>query len=411
MKAGQVVAWVLLVVLIPGPLAVAPGAMAAGHVVRWVSDAVHPAISMSAVVHPLGEVCSSTSLCPATVRTAYNVTPLLSNASTDGAGQAVVIVDACGDPKMGSDLATFDAVNSLPVANLTVYFPQGTPCKDAGWSLETSLDVEWAHVMAPSASLHLVVGARPTNADLFGAWNYSLAHRLGNQISDSWAGNGACPHSGNSLVKAAAAQGVTILASSGDGGSWGVGTGAVSQYPADCAPVLAVGGTTLNVNSTSGAYVSESAWSGSGGGYVAKATEKFYQSKVTIYDPYTDVAKPDVAAVADPLTGVWVYNERDGGWFTVGGTSVACPLWAGFLADANDWRASQALGPAGFIGAFLYLQVYGVNGTSSLYAHDFHDVTSGSNGWSAGPGWDAATGLGSFDAYNLAKTIGTSPSA
>jgi subtilase family serine protease len=245
---------------------------------------------------------------------------------------------------------------------------------------------------------------------LFGAWNYSLNHHLGNQISNSWAGGGYCPILALSALKAATAQNVTILASSGDGGDWGITTTLNGLYPADCVATLAVGGTTLNVNST-GAYVSESAWAGSGGGYVPKHAEPGYQNSTKIYDTWAVLAKPDVAAVADPSTGVWVYNERDGGWFTVGGTSVACPLWAGFLADANSWRASNAFGGAGFLNRFLYLTVYGVNGTSSLYPLDFHDVTTGSNGWSAGTGWDAATGLGSFDAYNLARTIGTSPSA
>jgi len=410
LQLSRLVACMVIGLLLPGPLVAGPASflvVGAGPAV----STVLPAISLQAVVHPLGESCSATALCPSTIRTAYNVTPLLSNASSNGTGQAVVVVDACGDPRMASDLATFDRTNSLPKANLTIYYPQGTPCRDSGWSLETALDVEWAHVMAPGAALRLVVSARPSNADLFAAWNYSLSHHLGSVFSDSWAGNGACPGVALKIIQAAASQHVTILASSGDGGDWGVTTGLVGLYPADCAPTLAVGGTTLTVNSTTGVYVSESAWSGSGGGYVPKTTEKSYQTKVKILDSYGYVAKPDVAAIADPASAVWVFDQKEGGWFTVGGTSVACPIWAGFLADANAWRASNGFGSAGALQKFFYDTVYGVNGTRASYAHDFHDVTSGSNGWAAGAGWDAATGLGSFDAYNLARTIGTSPGA
>lgn len=371
---------------------------------------VEPTLAHVGAVSPLGEVCSTTALCPATVQKAYNVTPLLTNASRNGTGQAVVIVDACGDPKIASDLATFDAVNSLPTANLTVYYPQGTPCGNAQWSIETSLDVEWAHVMAPGAALHLVVSARATNADLFGAWNYSLTRGLGSQFSDSWSGPGGCPVTGLKVIQRAGALGVTVLASSGDGGNWGLGTGQPGQYPADCAPVLTIGGTTLSVNST-GAYVGERAWSGSGGGFAPGTKEKAYQKAVHVPDSYGTVAKPDVAAVADPSTGVWVYNEKDGGWSKVGGTSVSCPLWAGFVADANSWRASLGYGPAGTLDQFLYEHVYGNNGTATHYRADFHDVASGSNGWPAVKGWDAATGLGSFDAFTLARTLGTSAGA
>jgi subtilase family serine protease len=407
MGPARYVAWGIALLMLPAPVSLLPTSVSSD----LGSLALVPAAHLSAIVHPLGEVCSASALCPAAVQTAYNVTPLLSNTSTSGNGQTVVIVDACGDPHIAADLATFDRTNSLPVASLTVYYPQGTPCRNSGWSLETSLDVEWAHVMAPGAALELLVSARPNNSDLFAAWNYSLSHSLGNQISDSWSGNGKCPGPALSLIQSAASHGVTILASSGDGGRWGQGTGIPPGYPADCAVALAVGGTTLTINATTNAYVSESAWYGSGGGYVPSSPEKSYQTTAKIYDPYSTVGKPDVSAVADPSSGVWVFNEKDGGWFTVGGTSVACPLWAGFLADANDWRASNGYGGAGSLNPFLYTTVYGVNGTSTLYPLDFHDVTTGGNGWSAGPGWDAATGLGSFDAFNLAKTIGTSPSA
>ncbi|MCI4360092.1 MAG: peptidase S8/S53 subtilisin kexin sedolisin, partial [Thermoplasmata archaeon] len=162
---------------------------------------------------------------------------------------------------------------------------------------------------------------------------------------------------------------------------------------------------------TGGSYTSESAWSGSGGGYVPKTSEPAYQSSVKITDTYKELGKPDVSAVADPSTGVWVYEKASGGWFVVGGTSVACPIWAAFLADTNSWRAANTFGGLGSVNSFLYTSIYGVSGGSTNYSVAFHDVTSGSNGWSAGTGWDAATGLGSFQAYALANLLANNAAA
>jgi subtilase family serine protease len=208
----------------------------------------------------------------------------------------------------------------------------------------------------------------------------------------------------------AAADNVTVLASAGDSGYWGQGAPIPAQDPADCRSVLTVGGTSLSV-SKSGAYVGESAWGGSGGGYVPSTTEPTYQARTYLSDSFGVLAKPDVAAVADPSTGVWVYNSLYGGWNLVGGTSVACPLWAGVVADVNDERASLGFSPLGTLNAFLYDQLYGANGTRAGYATDFHDVTSGSNGWAAGPGWDAATGLGSFNGAPIIHTLAHAPKA
>ena len=211
------------------------------------------------------------------------------------------------------------------------------------------------------------------------------------------------------ILNTAASQHVTVLGSAGDGRAWGQGTSQVQPVPMDCKGVLTVGGTSLSVDST-GEYLSESAWFDTGGGYTT-LKEPDYQSSVNIIDSFGALAKPDVAADANPSTGVWVYNAGSGGWGSVGGTSLSCPLWAGFMADVNQIRASNGLSPAGFVNQFLYTHVYGVNGGSTIYHSDFHDVKSGNNGWPAGPGWDADTGLGSFKAPALAGTLGSSPGA
>lgn len=348
--------------------------------------------------------------------TAYNMTKM-QKAGINGTGQSIVIDDACGDPTIASDLQAFDSNFGLNNPVLHVYQPQGTPCADSGWSLETSLDVEWAHVVAPGATINLVEAASETDTDLFGAWTFAMSHNLGNEISNSWGGGENCPSIALSALKTAKSEHVTILASAGDGDAWGEGINNVNFAPADCAQVLTIGGTTLRVQS-SGAYVSESVWTGSpgpgdgtGGGYVGGTKEPSYQVKANITDPYGVLGKADVSADANPDTGVFVYNSGDSGWNIVGGTSVSCPLWAGFMADVNQVRATNAFHAAGFVNSFLYTSVYGVNGGSSLYSKDFHDVTSGSDGWPARPGWDVPTGLGTFNAGNLVETIGSKSSA
>jgi subtilase family serine protease len=363
------------------------------------------------VSHAWGDsapACVPTSMCPRLLETAYNFTGLHA-AGVNGSGQSIAIVDACGNPNIASDLKVFDSAWKLPAAKLHVYYPQGTCSTDYGWGLEISLDVEWAHAIAPAATINLVVANQPTFGDLFGAWTYVLNHKLGAEISNSWGSTSPTSCSVNSILKSATSKGVTVLASTGDSGAWGSGT--PGQTPANCEQVLGVGGTSLSVSST-GKYLGESAWGGGGGGYVSGVKEPTYQKSVAIKDPSHLLGKSDVSADANPGTGVLVYNSNEyGGWVTVGGTSVACPLWAAFLADANQIRVSNGFVTAGFVSPFLYTFVYGYKGTSSLYGPNFHDIKVGSNGYPAGKGWDVPTGLGSFKANALAFTIGNNKTA
>ncbi len=407
--------WLALCVAGAAVLLLAPGALAGPSMAVGTGPAVSggpaPTIVVAGGVHPAAARCSSSSLCPAWVRTAYNFTSILSSGRTNGTGQTIVIVDACGDPSIASDLTTFDVAYKLPNTTLTVIpFGTGKNCRNSRWSLETSLDVEWAHAMAPGASIDLIVTTAPTSSELFGAWGYALTNSLGAQISNSWDGKAKCLGSLQRYVATAKTDRVTLLASSGDGGSWGTGPAGPFGDPADCSEVIAVGGTALSVGS-GGAYAGESAWAGSGGGYVYGTHEPAFQRTANIPDPSGVIGKPDVAAVADPSTGVWVYNSRISGWAVVGGTSVACPIWAALIADANSERAANGFKPLGEVGPYLYDTIYGVNGTGAKYGADFHDITTGSNGYAAGVGWDPATGLGSMNAAALVKTLGGTKSA
>ena len=184
-------------------------------------------------------------------------------------------------------------------------------------------------------------------------------------------------------------QGVTFVASTGDSGSPG-------EYPA-CSPnVMAVGGTSLYVNGDN-TYQSEAGWSGSGGGTSAYESEPTFQQGVQSTGKRTI---PDVAFDADPNTGVQIYDSYDQAnpCFQMGGTSLAAPCWAGLIAIADQGRVAAGGttldGPSQTLPA-LY----------SLPSGDFHDITSGSNGDEATPGYDMVTGLGSPNADLLVSDL------
>ena len=310
---------------------------------------------------------------PQQMRHAYGFDQL----GATGAGQVIAIVDAYGDPTIQTDVDTFCAALNIPSTGVLVFYPQGTPVEVDNWAIETALDVEWAHAIAPDATIVLVAAQSDSNADLFAAVDYAVS--LGaTQVSMSW--GGAEYSSEGTSDFHFNVPGVTFFASSGD-------SGAGASYPA-CSPyVVGVGGTTLNLDS-SGNIISETGWPDSGGGPSVYETEPSYQSG---WWSGPGRATPDVAYDADPNTGVPVFQSYFQ-WFSVGGTSAGAPQWAAFCALANS-LSPQSLSSAP--GAFYSL-------ATANYAGYYHDIISGSNGaYSAGPGYDLVTGLGSPVANQL----------
>lgn len=296
--------------------------------------------------------------------------------STTGAGQIIAIVDAYGSSTIQNDLTIFSQTYGLPAATLNVYYPQGkSKRQNSGWALETSLDVEWAHAVAPNATIALVVAKSASLSDLLGAVDYAV--NLGAKVvSMSWGSNEFSSEAtyDTHFNKA----GVTFLASSGDNGA-GVSWPAVSPY------VVGVGGTALYLDSV-GNVSAETAWSGSGGGISAYLARPSYQNG------WNSAAKrgvPDVSYNADPNTGVSVYignYNGSAGWATVGGTSAGAPQWAGLVALANSLRGA----PLSSTDVALYAAA------SANYAGNYRDVTSGNNGsYNAGTAYDFVTGVGS----------------
>jgi hypothetical protein len=317
---------------------------------------------------------------PAQIRHAYGVDQL----SNRGAGQTIYIVDAYNDPNISRDLQTFDAQWGLPNPTLTVHKMSNRIWNSVSWGVEESLDVEWAHAIAPSANITLVEATSASYSALFSAvdWATNNGARI---VSMSWGGGDAS--SDSSYDSHFNHSGVTYIASAGD-------SGGVVEYPSASPYVLSVGGTTLNID-TSGNYISESAWSSGGGGASGYENEPGYQTSYGIH--LSGRGTPDVSYDADPNTGVYVYDTYtyQPGWYEVGGTSAGAPQWAALVALADQGR-SAPLSTNNLASRTEYNAAIG-----SAYGSNYHDVITGSNGYAAGPGYDLATGLGSPQANNL----------
>jgi PQQ-like domain/PQQ enzyme repeat len=315
----------------------------------------------------------------------------------DGSGQTIAIVDAYRDPTIVADAEQFSTQFGLPGVcgaggtagdcfKLKVSRPDGTAGTDQGWDLETALDVEWTHALAPRATIMLVEAHDSTFASLFRAVDVAVAAHPA-AVSMSWGEpfefSDETYYDGHCAVTS-----TVCVVSSGDYGHPG-------SYPAYSPHVIAVGGTTLNL-AADGSVISELAWSDSGGGQSWVEPGPGYQQQVA---PGNWRQLPDVSYDADPATGVAVYDgtsyQGQTGWFQVGGTSVGAPSWSAILADADQLRAAAGRAPLTAAGYAAQLAIYG------LPAGDLAEITSGPpNGFcpvgcTPGPGFDDITGLGS----------------
>jgi subtilase family serine protease len=328
---------------------------------------------------------------PAQIRAAYGIDAITFSNGTitgDGAGQTIAIIDAYSDPNIASDLAAFDAEYGLSAPPSFTVDNLGATTTDVGWALETALDVEWAHAIAPEANIVLVEASSDSLQDLFSAVSYASTLSGVSVISMSWGTSEFSTETNydHYFTTPSGHINITYVAATGDDGAWsGV------MYPAASPNVLAVGGTTLTLSS-SGSYGSESGWSGSTGGFSLYESEPSDQAATLASVGLSDGkrAVPDVSFNADPNTGYSVYDsvpyDGQSGWFEVGGTSAAAPAWAGLVAIADQGLATVGSGTLST--STLLSELY------SLPSSDFNDVTSGSNGYSATAGYDLVTGLG-----------------
>jgi subtilase family serine protease len=356
---------------------------------------------------------------PAQIRQAYGVNQVapVNSVPITGAGQTIAIVDAYSDPNILSDANAFSRYTGLPAFNqpggptLTIIQPGGPVATDANWAGEISLDVEWAHAIAPEANILLVEAPSNNYSDLLSAVRYGASQPGVVAVSMSW-GSSEFPnetsydsifmtpagHLGGSAGTPGSANipgGVAFVAAAGDSGA-----GHGPQWPAVSPNVLGVGGTSLSLDGASN-YSGESAWSGSGGGYSWYESEPSYQWSVQSSGRRTS---PDVSYNSNPSTGFLVYDTIGvpagyTGWWDYGGTSAGAPQWAAILALVDQARALQGQGSLDNAPSAIY----------SLPASAFHDVTSGSNGYGAVPGYDLATGRGSPEVNQIVNGLAGAP--
>jgi kumamolisin len=298
-----------------------------------------------------------------------------------GGSHMIAIVDAYDAPNAASDLAAFSRQFGLAPASFQVVYASGVqPSHDYGWEMEESLDVQWAHAMAPNAKIVLVEAASSSFTDLMTAED--VASKMvnaagGGEVSNSWGGS---EFSGeNSYDSHFVKSGVVFFASVGDspGTSW----------PGTSPNVVSAGGTTVRRNPANASFLSEAPWDSAGGGISALELRPSYQSKIaSVAGSYRGV--PDLSFDSNPETGVWIYDSNLGGWNVVGGTSVASPALAAIINAAGKFYSStnQEL-----------TTIYG----NVAVAADFKDITSGwcgpYEGYSAASGWDFCTGVGSVN--------------
>ena len=319
---------------------------------EWTAEPMHRVVTPQATT---GQIVYY----PADIKAAYGL-PL-----TGGSG-TIAIIDAYDDSHVASDLNYFSSYNNLATPNLEIHKMSSFISGSTSWGVEISLDVEWAHAIAPTAKILLVEARSSSLGDLLSAVSYASSRSDVVAVSMSW---GAAEFSSETAYDSyfTNTNGVTFYASSGD-------TGGQIIWPSSSVNVVSVGGTTLT--KTSGVFT-EAAWSGSGGGVSAYEPSPAFQTGLG----YTNRATPDVSYNADPNTGFFVYDTYGyNGGLIVGGTSAGAPQWA----------AIQALG-----GTASDKNLYAIY-NSPAYASDFRDITSGQAGsYQTGPGYDLVTGIGS----------------
>jgi subtilase family serine protease len=465
---------------LPAPATAAAGVLMHPTVSDYVQITTSTTPPTEAQCNSVGRRCFT----PQAIQAAYDVGPLYGN-GLNGHGMTIAIVDSYGSDTIAHDLHVFDqAFGIAPMCGeegvgCTSLMPtfsqlhvQGSPATKAppstsngtgqenksAWALEVSLDVETAHAMAPGANILLVTTPTAETLgvqgfpDMMNAEQYVVDHHLANVISQSFASTEEAFGSAASLMQlrhafiSAAANGVTVLGSSGDFGSAGVLKTPVHVggsllpnpavwWPASDPLVTGVGGTYLCTDpsntssrvvdsadppSTCGAHAgqAEVGWIDAGGGFSSVFSKPAYQNTLPAGSTTITTMRgvPDIGLQASSRTGALVYISlpNDGnsglicgtapcstGWYDIGGTSLSCPQWAALVAIA-DQMAGHGLG-------LINPALYAIAATPSQYSNDFFDVTTGNNGafapdvpgYPATTGWDPVTGLGTPNAANL----------
>jgi subtilase family serine protease len=380
---------------------------------------------------------------PADFRAAYDV----AGHGYDGTGQ-VIGFTLWGAPVPNSDFINMATATGEPAivggSAQNGGTATGTTADHVDWiytngidtttdaQIETAMDTEYAHGMAPHSHLRYWLGDQVGTCPSCGGSDVGLENAIAmatadpqvHVVSNSW-GGGETPSLSDPFYAAtnqqflkAVSVGTTFYFSSGDTGTDSGGTG-LPSYPADSPNVVSVGGTSLNLNLNS-SYSSESVWAdlifsdGAGAGCSSVIAQPSFQNIAAVNNVATchltssaatrGRADPDVVADADPYTGAEVFT---GGWSEeIGGTSLAAPLWAGMSALADRFASVNGRTRIGWAAP----KIYTLANTAARYASDFHDIndgssTEGSLSYRATAGWDQATGWGSIDWFKWVQDI------
>ena len=372
---------------------------------------------------------------PSELQAAYGMNALYAH-GYDGSGQTIVITDAFGSPTIETDANVFSQLYNLPPLNSsnfqivsapgTLHFPGnkffGSP---AGWTDEITLDVEWAHAMAPGAKIVLVI-APNSGSDLDEAVNFAVVHHYGNTITDSWSGvegfgNPAQFRRDNRILEEAAVQGIDVNFSSGDSGDFAAAVGFKTVgFPGSSPYATSIGGTSLALNGDD-SIAFQTGWGtnltriadrvtlgsppdnppiplgfqfGAGGGASLTFAKPSFQAGL----PGTMRRVPDVSMLADPYTGVEII-ETVGGQLSVlviGGTSLASPTFSAMMAIA----AQKAGHPLGQAAPLMYQLASSTGTTTPIY--DVTDVSSAGNVTGA---ITTASGTQGYSADDLASPL------
>ena len=359
--------------------------------------AINPATNQPPFSGYPNETPSSLACIYKLVAQSHGCDPNTFHTNTTGGSKAIAIVDAFDAPRARPDLNHYSAQFGLPLVtqqNFVVWYCGTTlascnrnlatrptctssPSICQGWEGEITLDVQIAHAMAPKAKLFLVEANSDSNADLFVAVQKASALVVaagGGQVSMSWGGSEFPTESINDINMTTTK--VTYYASTGDTPG--------TEYPSVSQNVVAVGGTTVLRNNNTFAFVREDAWADAGQGLSRYIPRPTWQNSIAAIVK-TKRGVPDVSAIANPDTGVWIYVSTQGGWLIFGGTSVASPLFAGIVNNAGRFRTTTTA---------EHNLIYARMGTPSYY-----DVVNGRCGpthhTAAKAGWDFCTGIGS----------------
>jgi subtilase family serine protease len=380
---------------------------------------------------------------PLQIEQAYNLKPLYSKGIT-GKGKTIVIVDSFGSPTIGRDLATFDSTYHLPPPpSFVVIQPAGpVPHPNPGWAGETTLDVEYAHTIAPGANILLVETPTSENEGTTGfpqivtAENYVIDHHLGDVISQSFSATEETFPTKQSLLNLrapyinAAKHNVTVLTASGDSGAADVHFNGetyylhpVTSWPDSDPLVTGVGGTQLHLNAQGDHTAPDQVWNdtysvatnefifgdagpnplaGGGGKSIIFSRPSYQNGVASVVGDQRGV--PDISMSGACNGGVLTYSSYKGGgppgWYVVCGTSEATPLFSGIIALADQYAGHDL----GVINPALY--ELSANGAPGIV-----DITKGNNtvtfpqggtnhtvrGFDALPGYDLASGVGTVN--------------